>query len=225
LSGPVKTGRAAAAQRYDAWYHTRRGAWIGNTEFALLRNAIDPQAGETVLDVGCGTGHFTRLFAERAGVRIIGLDPDLDWLGFAQAHATTGEVYVGGRSERLPFPDRSFDCAIAVTSLCFVRDQEAALREIVRVTRRRVAIGLLNRRSLLRLQKGRGGGVGAYRGAYWHTPAKARALLAGVPVRRVRLHSAILLPAGGLISRSIERWVPRRSLLGAFLLVTADTAR
>jgi SAM-dependent methyltransferase len=224
LSGSTPADRANAAQRYDAWYQTPRGAWIGEREYALLRDVLDARRGETVLDVGCGTGHFTRLFAERAGVRVAGLDPDLDWLRYAQAHARANEAYVAGRSERLPFPDRTFDCTIAVTSLCFVRNQEAALREIVRVTRRRLALGLLNRRSLLYLQKGRGGGVGAYRGAYWHTPAEARALLARVPVQGVRLRSAIFLPAGGALARAIESWLPAHALVGAFLLVAADIA-
>jgi len=212
----------SAAERYDAWYHTARGAWIGETEFALLRDAIDGHRGETMLDVGCGTGHFTRLFAGRAGLRIVGLDPDLDWLRFARTNARAGENYISGRAEQLPFADRSFDCTIAVTSLCFVRDQVAALREMVRVTRRRLALGLLNRRSLLYLQKGRGGGVGAYRGATWHTPAEARALLAQMAVRDVRLKSAIHLPGGGALARATESWLPPDVLTGAFLLAAAD---
>jgi len=221
----VRSGGADAARRYDAWYHTSRGAWIGATEFALLRDAIDARAGETVLDVGCGTGHFTRLFAAHAGVRtVVGIDPDIDSLRFAQAHSGPRESYVAGGAERLPFPDRSFDCTVAVTSLCFVDDQAAALREIARVTRRRLALGLLNRRSLLYPQKGRGGGVGAYRGAYWHTPVEARALLARLPVRHARLSSAVFLPSGGAVARAIEPWLPSAALWGAFLLVTADIA-
>ncbi len=214
--------RAEAAARYDAWYHTPRGEWIGETEFALLRDALGAQPGDTVLDVGCGTGHFTRLFAERAGVRIVGLDPDLAWLRFARSHARAGEAYVAGRAERLPFRDASVDHAIAVTSLCFIRDQDAALREIVRVTRKRLALGLLNRRSILYLQKGRRGGVGAYRGAHWHTAAEIRAQLARLPLRDVRLASAVFLPGGGPFAQWLEQRLPTGRLAGAFLLALAD---
>lgn len=214
--------RAEAAQRYDAWYHTPRGAWIGAQEFALLRDALAARPGETVLDVGCGTGHFTRLFAEHARVHTIGVDPDIDSLRFARARACAGEAYVAGRAENLPFPERSFDHAVAVTSLCFIRDQDAALREIVRVTRKRLALGLLNRQSILYLQKGRGGGVGAYRGAHWHTPAEIRAQLARLSVRDVRIATAVFLPGGGRMARWLEERLPSSWLAGAFLLAAAD---
>ena len=218
--GNPSSSHAYAAARYDAWYHTPRGAWIGAREFELLRGALAPRPGETLLDVGCGTGYFSRLFAQRAGMHVVGLDPNLDWLGFARRAGTT--ACVAGRAERLPFQDASFDLAIAVTSLCFIRAHEEALREIVRVTRRRIALGLLNRRSLLYLQKGRHGGAGAYRGAQWHTPEEARALFHGLTVHGVSVHTGVFLPDAGLVARALERALSRRLLLGAFLLVVAD---
>jgi SAM-dependent methyltransferase len=222
MAGRPAGVNATPAARYDAWYHTARGAWIGEREFELLARALAPRPGETLLDVGCGTGHFTRLFAQRAGVRVVGLDSELDWLRFAAARRSAGADYVAGRAERPPFRDASFDLAIAVTSLCFIDAQEAALREIVRVTRRRLALGLLNRRSLLYLQKGRGGGAGAYRGAHWHTVEEVRALFARVPVRQLRLESAIFLPGGGPSARRVEALFPERLPLGAFLLAAVD---
>ncbi|MCZ7566093.1 MAG: class I SAM-dependent methyltransferase [Burkholderiales bacterium] len=220
MSGP---GDAQGAERYDAWYRSPRGRWIGETEYRLLAGLLGARRGESVLDVGCGTGYFTRLLAERAGVRIVGLDTDLAWLRYARAHADA--AFVAGRAERLPFEDGAFDHAIAVTSLCFVRDQDAALRELVRVTRKRVALGLLNRRSLLYLEKGRGGGKGAYRGAHWHTPAEIRAQLARLPLRDVRLAGAVFLPAGGRVARWLEAALPASFLAGAFLLAVAEVVR
>lgn len=214
-----------ATARYDAWYHSARGAWIGEREFALLAQALAPRPGETLLDVGCGTGHFTRLFAQRTGVRVVGLDPSLEGLRFAVAHRVADEVYVAGRGEWLPFRDGSFDLAVGVTSLCFIRAQDDALREIVRVTRRRLALGLLNRRSLLYLQKGRGGGAGAYRGAHWHTAREVRALFQRMPVRDLRLASAIFLPGGGPIARAAEALLPQDCRGGGFLLAAAEVSR
>lgn len=47
-------------EQYDAWYDTSRGCWIGETEYQLIRRLLDPHPGESLLDVGCGTGWFTR---------------------------------------------------------------------------------------------------------------------------------------------------------------------
>jgi SAM-dependent methyltransferase len=208
---------------YDAWYRSGRGAWIGETEYRLLVSALEPRAGEALLDVGCGTCYFTRLIAERIGASVVGLDPSVAWLRFARGRARTNSAYVAGRAERLPFGDRSFDRTIAVTSLCFLRAQRDALREIVRVTRKRVALGLLNRYSLLYLKKGRHGGSGGYRRAHWHAPREARALFDGMPVCNVGLRSGVFVPTGGSAARCIEPLLPNRHLLlGAFLLAIAD---
>ena len=41
---------------YEAWYHTPRGRWIGETEYALAARQLAPQAGDSLLDIGCGIG-------------------------------------------------------------------------------------------------------------------------------------------------------------------------
>jgi SAM-dependent methyltransferase len=124
----------------------------------------------------------------------------------------------------LPYRTASFDLVVSVAALCFIEDERAAIREMIRVARRRIAIGLLNRRSLLWLQKGRGGGHGGYRGARWHTTHDAAALLAGLPVRELRVQTAIHLPGGGRFARQAERLWPRWMHTGAFIVVAADVA-
>lgn len=189
-----------------------------------MLETLQPRPGETLLDVGCGTGYFTRRFARDAGAIITGVDPDLHRLEFARGHAVNREAYVAGRAEILPFADRSFDCCIAVTSLCFIEGQRKALEEMARVTRRRVAVGLLNRHSILYLEKGRGGGTGGYRGARWHSGREARELFEGLPLRNLILQSAVFLPGGNALAQRIETLLPPTWLRGAFLVVTADVA-
>ena len=164
--------------QYDAWYDTPRGRWIGSTEWALLRSALELQAGNSVLDVGCGTGWFTRRAAAE-GARVAGLDLDESALEFARQRGPGPLEFVRGDATGLPFEDRSFDKVMSVTALCFVPQWPRAIAEIVRVCCRRFALGLLNRKSVLWLQKGRGGGLGAYRDAHWHTTAEIAAVLGG----------------------------------------------
>jgi SAM-dependent methyltransferase len=206
---------------YDAWYRTPRGSWIGETEYRLLREALTLPPGASVLDVGCGTGYFTRCLASD-GFDVTGVDASAEMTGYARLHATGRERYLMGDARRLPFPDRHFDSCVAITSLCFICEQEQALAEMVRVTRRRIALGLLNRHSLFYRQKGRHGGRGAYRGATWHTPREARTLLLRAGLKRVAVRSAICLPGGGVVARGVEMAMPKSLLFGGFLLAVGD---
>ena len=197
------------AAAYDAWYQTARGRWIGEIEYQLLRGVLAPTPGESLLDVGCGSAYFTRRFA-REHVRVTGLDPDVDMLRFAAEHAAAEEPYLFGDARALPFPARSFDLCVSITALCFIREQSRALAEMVRVTRRRIVLGLLNRHSLLYLQKGRADGVGAYRGAHWHTAAEVGKLFEGLSVTHLKLRTAVFLPGGSRFAQLCERVLPGR---------------
>lgn len=208
-----------AAECYDAWYGTPRGAWIGEIEFRLLNELLAPVAGATLLDVGCGTGYFARRFAREARLAVTGLDRNRDWLEYARAQAGPGERYVEADATALPFAQASFDYAISVTALCFVAEERRALAELLRVTRRRFALGLLNRHSLLYWRKGRGGGRGAYRGARWRTRAEIATLLHGLPIADVAVCTAVFLPGGGRLARFIERAAPRALPWGGFIAV------
>ena len=135
------------AAAYAAWYRSARGSWIGDIEFRLLHRMLSPVPGDTLLDIGCGTGYFTRRFAQDAGLRVTGLDTNRRWLEYARAHSRANEVYVAANALDLPFPDASIDFVVSVTALCFIEDQRRALEEIIRVARKGFALGLLNRHS------------------------------------------------------------------------------
>lgn len=210
------------AEQYDAWYRTPRGRWIGEGEYRLLYRLLAPAPGASVIDVGCGTGYFTRRLA-LDGLRVTGIDPDPLMLEVARARRAANERYLEADARALPFRNREFDYCISVTALCFIADEGAALAEMFRVTRRRLALGLLNRRSILYLQKGRRGGSGAYRGAHWHTAREVRELFARMPSEAPQLGFAVFLPSGRLFARSAELVVPTSLPLGGFLAVAATS--
>lgn len=204
---------------YDAWYDTPRGRWIGDQEFILLARLLNARPGETLLDVGCGTGYFSRRFARETGLKITGVDIDSDMIAFAKTQAPDIEFALGD-AQNLPYTDASFDHVVAVTSLCFVANEARAVREMARVTRQRVALGLLNRHSLLYRSKGRGQN-GSYSGARWHSRAEARALLENAGCRDILVRSAVFLPHGGTMARMVERYLPSGTSFGGFLAVAA----
>lgn len=200
---------------YDAWYATPRGRWNGDREFDLLRTMLEPRPGETLLDVGCGTGYFTRRFAREAGLKVTGIDMDPAMIAFARERAPEIEFALADM-KHLPFVDGSFDHIVAVTSLCFMTDERQAIREMARMTRCRLALGLLNRRSLLYLQKRH---AQSYVGARWHSGDEARALLEDAGCRNITVRSALFVPDGKAPAWMLEHCLPSKLSLGGFLAV------
>lgn len=201
---------------YEAWYHTPRGAWIGEHEARLLLALMRPTAGQTLLDVGSGTGYFSRRFAE-AGLAVTGVDTDTAMLDYAQAQG--GDIdYLEGTAEHLPFTDNRFDYAAAVTSLCFVDKSQTALAEMWRVSRCGVVLGLLNRQSLLYRKKH---GKGAYAGARWDRWPKVKRWIAQLepPSTGYRHRTAIAFPQGGWAAHLAEPLFSGWSPWGGFLAV------
>jgi len=133
--------------------------------------------------------------------------------------APTKATYAVADARALSYADASFDLVVSIAAICFIPEEIAAIREIVRVARRRFAIGLLNRHSLLWLQKGRGGGRGGYRGARWHTVRGATSLFRDLSVERLCVRTAIQIPLGWRFARLLERVWPSSVSTGAFILV------
>lgn len=98
---------------------------------------LAPQAGELVVDLGCGTGNASRLVAAR-GAHVLGVDPAARLLEVARAAVTAegSEVrFELGDAEHLPVPDGSVDAVVSVFGVIFAPDVPAAAAEVARVLR------------------------------------------------------------------------------------------
>lgn len=211
-------------ETYDRWYDTPRGRWIGQREIALLIDGLQPMPGESLLEVGSGTGYFTRALSSLIGGMTVGIDLDPERVAYARGRGGDNVSYVIADSLELPYPDESFDLVVSVAALCFTKDARAAVQEMLRVSRRRIAIGMLNRNSLLWRRKGVGGGSGGYEGAHWHTVDEVKNILTGLPLRVLSIKTAIYLPSGNWIARAVEHLFSGRLLIGAFILAVAEKA-
>ena len=105
---------------------------------SYLVQSADPQPGERILDVACGTGIVARHVAQRVGSngKVIGLDLNPDMLAMARATAEQMELTIEwrqGPAEKLPFPDASFDLVLCQFGLMLFSDPHAALTEMLRV--------------------------------------------------------------------------------------------
>ena len=203
---------------YDAWYKTARGAWIGQQEFSALLKLFSPQAGQTLLDMGSGSGYFSRRF-NQLGLEVTGLDSSKAMNVYATANSE-GINYIQGDALSLPFADNCFDYVSAITSLCFVNQPEQALAEMWRVSRKGVILGLLNRHSLLYYMKGNSKG---YQGARWDQLNAVKQWSDNLkPKAKIKYGTAICIPTGGIVSRVIEKIAPEQYPYAGFLAVVLN---
>ncbi len=101
-----------------------------------VRDALDPQPGERIIDVGCGPGYSLVELAAEVGDdgRIVGVDSSADMLRVARRRcAGVANVELQeGNAAALPVADENFDAAISVQVLEYVADVTGALAEIAR---------------------------------------------------------------------------------------------
>ncbi len=91
--------------------------------------------GESVLDVGCGTG-VVAVTAARAGARVKGLDLTPALLERARENAVLAGVeieFVEGDVEALPYPDNAFDVVLSQFGHMFAPRPDLATAEMLRV--------------------------------------------------------------------------------------------
>ena len=92
-------------------------------------------AGDRVLDVGCGPGVLTEPLVERCGAdAVAAVDPSPSFVDAMRVRFPGLDVR-RGTAEELPYPDDSFDAALAQLVVHFMDDPVAGLREMGRVTR------------------------------------------------------------------------------------------
>jgi SAM-dependent methyltransferase len=91
--------------------------------------------GMRALDVGCGPGALTAALARRLGTAsVCAADPSEPFAQACRARLPGVEVVVAA-AEALPFADGAFDRALSQLVVNFMRDAEAGVREMARVTR------------------------------------------------------------------------------------------
>lgn len=137
------------ARQYEAWFETKEGRLVDQQEKTLLRRLLADLGGTgTMLEVACGTGHFSRWFEDELGWRVSGIDISLPMLQEALARDRAFPVTLADATA-LPFADDTHDVVTIITALEFMPDPVSALREAIRVARRGIVVGALNRWSLL----------------------------------------------------------------------------
>ena len=113
-------------------------AWALNEEqqvptYAATLGRVALATGDRVLDVGCGTGVFLRMCADRGAV-VAGLDGSEAMITRARARVPEADLRVADL-QTLPFGDDAFDLVTGFGSFFYAGDVVSALTEAARVAR------------------------------------------------------------------------------------------
>jgi SAM-dependent methyltransferase len=129
----VQAQFGAVADRY-----ARSAGHLAGPDLDALVEAAELTGSESVLDVGCGTGHTTRAVAGRAA-RVTGIDLTEAMLAEARRLAREDGLdnleFRHGDAESLPFEDAAFDVVSCRLCAHHFADPVRAVAEAARVLR------------------------------------------------------------------------------------------
>ncbi|MGH3104155.1 MAG: class I SAM-dependent methyltransferase [Gaiellaceae bacterium] len=119
----------------EAGLQARRAAYRhadGPNAPEMAFQAVAEVAPGRVLEVGCGPGELAERIASEVGADVKALDISPRMVELALGRGIDAVV---GDAQELPYPDGSFDCAVAAWMLYHVPDVDRALAELARVLR------------------------------------------------------------------------------------------
>ncbi|GAA3046267.1 class I SAM-dependent methyltransferase [Streptomyces roseofulvus] len=123
--------------RFARFYARFAGPALDRAGIAAHRRRLLAGLSGEVIEIGAGDG-LTFPFYPPEVTRLVAVEPEPNLRALARRRSQDVPVPVDlcdARAERLPFPDASFDAAVACLTLCSIADPHAALVELHRVLR------------------------------------------------------------------------------------------
>jgi 2-polyprenyl-3-methyl-5-hydroxy-6-metoxy-1,4-benzoquinol methylase len=136
------------ANDFDAIYSNRGGVVNGvvnrvfrqsmKLRFLKSVEGCDPIQGKSILDIGCGPGHYSITLAQRGAARVVGLDFAEGMLQLATRHAQ--EAGVGGQCNFMVGdfqtyqPTEPFDYVIVMGFMDYMADPKKVIAKVLSLT-------------------------------------------------------------------------------------------
>ena len=127
-------------EEFDDWAAAGKDRGMEQRHWHTAKHALarmPVEAGETVLDLGCGSGYSLRALRETAGVgRAYGLDGSSEMARNARSYTDDPAIgYLVGDFGALPFSDDSVDHVFSMEAFYYAANPHETLREVERVLR------------------------------------------------------------------------------------------
>ena len=130
----IARGFGIASGTYENASRLQR--FMGNTMLQKFEFRESQDHDLTLLDLGCGTGWFTRKFADFGQIESLsGVDLSPGMLEQARKNGPAGISWIVGDAEHLPLPDSSVDVIFSNLMIQWCDDPRSVLRECLRVLR------------------------------------------------------------------------------------------
>lgn len=113
-------------QTWDASLYADNGRFVALLAEPLVQ-ALNPKAGESILDLGCGDGYLTQRLAA-SGAIVVGVDNSPQMVAAAKERGVDARCVSG---EALPF-DQQFDAVFSNAALHWMSDHDAVLQGVHR---------------------------------------------------------------------------------------------
>lgn len=133
-------------REFNEWASQGRGEEMERHHISIAEQtlaAMELKPGERVLDLSCGAGWATRLLAkavdgpgvDRSEGSAVGVDISDEMIARARAGSRDIEniMFVCSPADGIPWADEYFDKALSIEAFYYYPDQEAVLRELLRV--------------------------------------------------------------------------------------------
>jgi len=141
------------ANTYDKYYQSSFGKKVDEIEKDIINSLIKKIPTTEILELGCGTGHWTDYFSKK-GFEITAIDSSKTMLDIAKSKDINAKFMIAN-AQNIPFEDESFQIISSFTMLEFVNNQDAVIKEVYRVLKKGAwfILGILNEKSILGLTK------------------------------------------------------------------------
>ncbi|MFD1696035.1 class I SAM-dependent methyltransferase [Roseibium aestuarii] len=102
------------------------------TQLDAMLDLLAPEAGDRLLDVGCGYGLISTYMAQKTGAQVVGIDLAASAIAEASERARLGDLPLEFHRmdlQQIDFEPESFDHIVSIDTIYFTRDQRQTIRD------------------------------------------------------------------------------------------------